>query len=283
MLTWADVFPKAIDSDLIVRTNAGGVLSLLSFATICYYVTSEIYRWSIVNPKFRMVVNDGRLPEKLPISLDIIVSNNCTDLHFEFTNLRRTLMLESENDTSFVQEEDSCHITSKLTAPNVPASLHIGLGESFPSVTGEHQHMWYLLYNRNVSHHINHVSFGDLHLPSPIEDTAFILEKAVPYQITYVCQLINVRRRSETGYQMSVSLLKTNLERIRSVGITGIVFEWNFSPIGLVWEDTREPIIRLITRIFAVLGCLLALANMVDRTVFGLQKCCKRSRAAMAC
>jgi hypothetical protein len=92
--------------------------------------------------------------------------------------------------------------------------------------------------------------------------------------ITYSLQLVTVREGPQVGYKIIASLIKTNLEKVRSKGITGIVFEWNFSPIGLEDSRTREPVIGLISRVLAILGCLLVFARLMDSFVFWIQDHC---------
>jgi hypothetical protein len=273
MLKSVDVFPKAVKSELVVHTNAGGLLSLISFAAVCYYIGSEVLNWSIARTRTQMVLNNGRLPPMLPIYLDILVANNCSDLHFEYTNVKRTLELDGDIVKTFVQENEFCHITANLRVHTVPASFHIGLGESFIGPAGDHQHLWYTLHDRNVSHYINRLSFGEFRIISPVDNSNYTIVKAVPYQVTYALQLITVHVGETIGYQATASLIRTNLEKIRSVGITGIVFEWSFSPIGLDCSFSREPVISLVSRILAVLGCLLVFVNMLDSLVFKLQQC----------
>jgi hypothetical protein len=268
-----DVFPKAVNSDLAVRTNAGGLLSLISFIVVCYCVVSELMQWSVIRPRTSMVLNNGRLPSVLPIALDILVTNNCSDLHLEYTNVKRTLELEGQIDRQFTQENEICHIIASFHVSNIPASFHIGLGESFFGNSGEHQHLWYTLENRNLSHQINRLSFGELEMSSHVDGFSLTLVKAIPYMITYSLQLVTVREGPKVGYQIIASLVKTNLEKMRSKGVTGIVFEWNFSPIGLEYSKEREPVIGLISRILAILGCLLMLARLLDSLVFRIQNC----------
>jgi hypothetical protein len=106
-----------------------------------------------------------------------------------------------------------------------------------------------------------------------VDGSSLTLVKAIPYMITYSLQLVTVREGPRVGYQIIASLIKTNLEKVRSQGITGIVFEWNFSPIGLEYSKSREPVIGLISRILAILGCLLMFVRMIDSLVFEMQRC----------
>ena len=64
--------------------------------------------------------------------------------------------------------------------------------------------------------------------------------------------------------------MKTNLDKIRTRGITAIIFEWNFSPIGFRRTKAHEPIINLISHLCAICGCFFVFVRFLDSFSFCL-------------
>lgn len=270
MLASLDVFPKAAETELTVRTNAGGFLSLASFAFLIIAIGSEIRQYADVRTATKMVLNEHPLPPLLPIAAEVEVANNCSFLHFDLTNVKRTFELEALVHKSFTQKGDKCVVRVNVSAPNVPASFHIGLGESFMK-NGEHDHMWITLENRNLSHTVNWIRFGDVEMVSPLDGTSLVFAKANPYMITYSLQLVPVTVGFGTGYRAIASVAKTNLEKMRTKGMPGIIFRWNFAPIGIDTATVSEPVIGVVCHVLAVVGCFFVFVRFIDSIVFMMQ------------
>ncbi|KAH0795301.1 endoplasmic reticulum-Golgi intermediate compartment protein 3-like [Histomonas meleagridis] len=215
-----------------------------------------------------MELDETPLPSRLPISIDIEVYNNCSNLHFEITSIKRTIYIDANINKTFIQEGEKCHILVDVDSPNVPASFHIGLGESYFTESGVHQHLWYTVDNRNLTHKINFVHFGHAQIESSLDGTTFLLQKQIPYMITYNVQLMRVTLDRNEGYQAIASVSKSNLEKIRSRGIPGIIFEWNFLPIGIQKKIHREPIMNSVSRLLAMFGCFFVFARAIDLLAF---------------
>lgn len=219
-----------------------------------------------------MVLNERPLPQSMPIKLDLVLFNNCSLVHIECTNLKRTFTIDSKIDETFEQVGQTCHVRAVLHVPTVPASFHIGIGDSYYGEDGQHQHLAYVLRDRNVSHLVNQITFGDVTgLESPMDNISVILTKPTAYMITYFVQLIPVRKRYRVGYQAVASLAKTNLEKIRTKGIAGIVFEWNFAPTALVVAKERKSVIELVCHVLAVFGYAFVFVRVADYIVGRLQ------------
>lgn len=272
MLKTFDIFPKAIDTDLSVRTNVGGILSLCSVVLLVCSITSEIRKFAVGTSHDQMVLYEKPLPSTLPIFLDIDVANNCSLLHADVTNVKRNMELDAVLMSDFQQEGSKCHIKLNITAPNIPGSFHIGLGDSYSNKNNEHSHLSLIIDNKNLSHKINKIQFGDLDLTSPMDGTSLTLRKPIGYMITYSIQLITVTQGSSVGYQAIATVSKTNLEKIRTRGITAVIFQWNFSPISVSSMGAmREPIIGLVCHLLAVIGCMFVFIRFFDNLVFMLQ------------
>jgi hypothetical protein len=251
-----DIFPKAVDSDLRVRTEFGGFLSLASVLFLLLCLVSEVHSYFHLTMATTLVLHERTLPATMQVRFDLLIFNNCSALHVEVTNVKRTVAIDSRIRKYFEQTGDGCEVRVIVRVPTVPASLHFGLGDSYYGDDGAHQHLSYVLHDRNVSHRIMHVHFGELpDLESPIAGSTVILKKPSPYMVTYFVQLIAMRRAGLVGYQTVASLATTNLETTRTKGIGGIVFEWDFAPIAIEVAAARPPLIELVCHMLALFGC----------------------------
>ena len=271
MIKNLDIFPKATDNELKVRTNAGGLLTIFSVAFLMFCIFSEIKEYLIVRESDKMILNDNPLPLQLPFSFEIEVYNNCSHLHFELTNAKRTMEIDSHlSKKEFKQIQEKCIVRIEGTTANVPASFHIGLGDSYESENGAHQHLSFILKDRNLSHKVSYLHFGDLNVTSPIDNITTIVTKDSSYMFTYAIQLVPVFYQHKTGYYAISSLSKTNLDKIRDKGISAIIFEWNFSPIGLQRSHYHEPMINLISHLLALCGIFFVFVRFIDTIIFNL-------------
>lgn len=270
-----DIFPKADETQDRVRTNVGGFLSFASIIFLIGSIVLEIYDWTQIRVQNSMVLNEQPLPPTIPIVIDMDIYNNCSDLHFEITNKRRTEELEhSISIKKFEQKSGFCKMHYAFTVPNVPGSFHVGLGMSYNDANDVHKHITELLDNKNLSHNLNYLIFGSINdIKSPLDNTSIILDKNVGYMITYELNLVPIFENTKsfvgTGYQISASLSKTNLEKIRTKGLAGIVFSWDFSAISFQKTANRTPIILLLSHILGVAGVFFVFVRFFDGILYG--------------
>jgi hypothetical protein len=269
-----DIFPKATDSELRVRTNTGGVLTLLAVVLFIFSVVGECILWQQRRSRdiVSLVLRKGSLPPFLPISISLTVYNACPSLHSEITNYKRSIEFDTEIVRNAVDRGESCDLDFRFTPPTVPASFHVGLGGSFVNPkTGEHSHMYLTLKSRNLSHVIKSMRFGDLDAPSPLDDSGLILPKRAAYMIIYTLTLIpQYARNGSVGYQLNPAVMKVNLEKIRTSGFPGIIFQWAFSPMAFEEGTHTEPGITLVSRILALASILFMFGRSLDGFVFAV-------------
>jgi hypothetical protein len=105
-----------------------------------------------------------------------------------------------------------------------------------------------------------------------MDNISLILPKPTADMIRYFAQLIPVRKGRRLGYQAVASQAKTNLEKMHTKGIAGIVFEWNFAPMALVFTGRRKPVIELVCHILAVFGCTFVFARFADYIIARIRR-----------
>ena len=268
MLKALDIFPKAINNDLKVKTKLGGLLSIFSLIFLVINIYYEISNFSSVQTKNSLSVTKIQLPKTFSFSAEFNVFNDCKNLHSDFTNQKRTFTIDTHSDTVMTPKNNICNIKVKGNIPTIPASFHIGLGSNYDR-NGTHGHFNMLLDNKNLSHQILKFDVGDFVLESAINQTELYFTKDKAYMIVYELQLVPVlSKTNKIGYQILADVTKRDISLQRSKGITGIIFDWNFSPLQLTEGIERKPIIYLISHVLGIFGSFFVFVRWIDSFVF---------------
>ena len=267
-----DIFPKSIDNELKIKTNFGGTFTLIIIIFLIINLMNEFKKYFKKENIINLNINQKKLPNFINYELEMFIFNECNNLHLEFTNQKRTFELEVNNSNEFKQIENFCLIKSKGKIPTVPGSFHIGLGETYFNEKEEHSHLFLTLKNKNLSHKINYLKFGEINSFNSIDNSNLNLLKNNIYMINYNIQLININNLNKIGFYLITTLSKTNLEKIRSKGLSGIIFEWNFSPLELNNLIIKIPFINLISNLLAIFGSFFILIKWFDIFLFKLIK-----------
>ena len=272
MLKALDIFPKAINNDLKVKTKLGGILSILSLLYLFINIYFEIRNFSFVQTKNILSVTKIQLPKTFDFAAEFNVFNDCKNLHTDFTNQKRTFAIDAHSDTVMTQNNNICNIKVTGKLPTIPASFHIGLGSNYDK-NGTHEHFNILIDNHNVSHQILKFDVGDFVLESAINQTSLYFQKDKNYMVVYELQFVPVVSRShKIGYQILADVTKRDISLQRAKGIAGIIFDWNFSPLQLSEGVERKPIIYLISHILALFGSFFVFVRWIDSFVFKIER-----------
>lgn len=273
MLKKLDIFPKAFNSELRVKTNVGGALTLISLIYLIYNTYIEIRNYSRISTKNVMSLSDISLPKRLPIDIDLYVWNDCCNLHLDFTNQKRTSELDVNiTKKDFIQIENFCYITASGTIPTVPGSFHIGFGKNVAvnesSGSQRHQHMFLTIKRTNLSHRIGHIWFGD-NIKTPLNRSAMTIYKENVYMLLYSLQLVPYTyKNGRHGFEVLADFTKVNMDKMRTKAVSGIVFEWDFSPLQLKPQREEVPVIYLISHILGIFGTFFVFVRWIDRIAF---------------
>ena len=272
MLKKFDIFPKAENNELSVKTKTGGLLSIISVVFLILFIFIDFKKFALNKTFLQMTVSQEPFPSTMRFHLDIYVYNNCSTLHVDFTNQKRTFMLLTDSEQNFKQEKDRCHLIIDAEPPTVPGSMHIGLGTNYFG-NDKHQHSYLTLENTNLSHIINNIQIGDFTSHSSLDSSSLILSKPYLYMINYDVQLVPVFSDHKCGFEVLADLAKTNLDRNRnSKGIPAIIFDWNFSPLQLEKTTEYGSFITFLSKILALFGAFFVFIRWYDRILYNISK-----------
>lgn len=272
MLKKLDIFPKTYNNELRVKTKLGGFLSVMSFVYLIINILAEIKHFGVERTMTKTIISNRPLPATIAIHMDIDVYNNCSDLHVDFTNQKRTFSLLADTEIKLSQGKDRCQIIIDSNAPNVPGSFHIGLGKNYIS-NEKHAHQYITISQTNLSHTIKSVKIGDFTMKSNLDGSSMILTKPHVYMINYEIQLVPIVSGSRVGYQVLADVAKTNLDNKRGnkKAISGIVFDWNFSPLQLTYVSCTKSVISLISHILGIFGTFFVFVRWIDQITYNIR------------
>lgn len=267
------MFPKAISNDDVIRTNSGGLLTIVSVLFLFYMLIYEIIRFKEIKIKEQIIISQNNTG-LLEFTGNLIVYNKCDNLYFTLTDKKRTTIVEPINLSISKVEKGpkKCNIKFSFFTPNVPGCFHVGLGDSYKS-NFDHRQIWYTISERNISHKIVSLNINGLPCNSSLDGYQILLNKKIPYMIVYNMQLIPHRYKGADGFKIISTLNKLNLEKAQSKGIPGIFFEWNFVPIGIETVEFHESLIDLIFHYLRIFGCFFILIRAIDIILFYIPPC----------
>ena len=272
MLKSLDVFPKAYNSELKVKTKLGGLLTIASLLFLLVNIYFEVKNFSCVQTKNILSVAKMPLPKTFAFSAEFNVFNDCNNLHTDVTNQKRTFTIDAQYESVLRPKDGMCNIKVTGRLPTIPGSFHIGLGENFEK-NGTHSHFDILLQNTNLSHQIKSFNVGDFVLESAINQTELIFNKDKRYMIIYQLQFVPVLSKTQKiGYQILADVTKRDISLQRSKGISGIIFDWDFSPLQLSEATERKPIIYLVSHILALFGSFFVFTRWIDAFAFRCER-----------
>jgi hypothetical protein len=208
----------------------------------------------------------------------------------EYRSLNDLIMLES---TSMPQSKTegirlgSCRLHGTITTNKVAGNFHITIGKHVqdPLQRSAHRHLGSMvpaeLYN--LSHRIDHFSFG-VHVPGALNplDATLQVTDVRNYMYQYFIQVV------PSEYVSFWSTVKTNqystTERQRpvttgkgGVGVPGIFFKYDISPMMVKITVARRPFWKFIVRLCGIIGGIFATSGMIH-TFIGLVSEYVRSR-----
>lgn len=188
---------------------------------------------------------------------------------------------EGQTNEAFKEElerGEGCQLFGYVDVNKVSGNIHFSPGKSYPRAPMHlHDLASFQAKEFNVSHRINALSFGDSYpgAVNPLDGVEnnvrtgggmfMYYTKVVP--TTYAYSRNN--RLSTNQYSVTqhyrVALPEENE---KTQGLPGVFIFFEFSPIRVVIEEKRKPLVYLVSQLCAILGGVLTVAGLVDRVVF---------------
>ena len=190
----------------------------------------------------------------------------------------------SENHLSKLQEEqhEGCRVTGTLEVSKVAGNFHFAPGKSFSQI-GLHLHDLIILSRTeyNMSHSINHVSFGHKY-PGRVNSLDGVQRicdvKSGMYQ--YFIKVVPTKYHYVNGTVITTNQFSST-EHFRKLeglqrGLPGVFFCYDLSPIMVTFQEKQSSFLHFLTGVCAIVGGVFTVTGLVDSTIYTGQKLAKK-------
>mmetsp|Transcript_18225 Transcript_18225/g.41186 ORF Transcript_18225/g.41186 Transcript_18225/m.41186 type:complete len:471 (-) Transcript_18225:142-1554(-) len=218
-------------------------------------------------PTVRLYKRDGSFePFQQKRNIDNLIS-------FVTSNIRNSHLMTVHHHSMFTE---GCQVQGTLHVPRVPGHFHLQ-AEAFgdvnvnPAIT-------------NVSHVVNHLSFGDrdakswaerqsipsdmVHHITPLDGKKFIVDRfhEAPQHYLKVVST-HVQGKSNVFYQMTHTDRVRKLRREGNAGAPQARFTYDFSPMSVVVKVKSKRWYEFLTSLFAILGGTYTIVELTSGAV----------------
>jgi len=186
---------------------------------------------------------------------------------------------DMERIRTMIHSGEGCRVSGFVKVNKVPGNVHLS--------TYSHSYLFGSLYqetrNLNITHTINHLSFGidtdisyikanlpDTGIISPLDGVSQVvatkkdgglIDSAIFEYYTKVVPTtyIPLKRPPMHVYQFTA-----NSNKIMNQQMPSLYFRYDFSPVTVQYKETREATSRFLVQICAVIGGIFTVAGIFD-------------------
>ncbi|XP_070209579.1 endoplasmic reticulum-Golgi intermediate compartment protein 3-like isoform X2 [Littorina saxatilis] len=174
------------------------------------------------------------------------------------------------------QKNEGCRAYGYLEVNKVAGNFHFAPGKSFQQ---HHVHVHDLQafggQKFNISHHINHLSFGTDY-PGIVNPLDAMHEPATQLQMMYqyfvkIVPTTYTNLNKETVYTNQFSVTKHSKNAAGSMGeggLPGVFFIYELSPMMVKYTETRRSFMHFLTGICAIIGGIFTVAGLIDSLIY---------------
>ena len=191
----------------------------------------------------------------------------------------------SDGLTSEIEEralKEGCQIYGYLEVNRVGGSFHIAPGKSF-IINHIHVHDVnpFASTDFNVTHQINHLSFGqkldldsvDAGALNPLDGVEGIAEKGAMMFQYYIKIVPTTYTQSDGSYFPSNQFSVTRHSKVVSVmagegGMPGVFFSYEMSPVMVKYSRKEKSLGHFLTGLCAIIGGVFTVAGILDKLIY---------------
>mmetsp|Transcript_47708 Transcript_47708/g.103792 ORF Transcript_47708/g.103792 Transcript_47708/m.103792 type:complete len:348 (-) Transcript_47708:152-1195(-) len=234
-------------------------------------------------------VHGNLFKERLTSKGDVIGREEMTTSHYgSSSSLTRHFSFGYDNVDvdrirKMVHSGEGCHIVGFVRVNKVPGNVHLS--------TYSHAYLFGSLYqetrNLNISHRINHFSFGadtdisyvkehfkDTGVVSPLDGLSQVMvhpptgasfaESAI---FEYYTKVVSTTYAPLGRPPLHVYQFRANTNRIENQQMPSLYFRYDFSPVTIKFRESKESFSHFIVQLCAVVGGIFTVAGLVDTLV----------------
>ena len=205
--------------------------------------------------------------------------NSCEEIVSAYQDKRWTITNLSTWDQCraegiILNGTERCRAYGSLRVSAIEGGFHLAPGINVQSNFGHMHDFSPLVDVLDLSHEIDHVTFGASFGPSPIDNTRVI--QRTPGQIHYRYNLKAVPTvvqensgKTTRGFQFTVNYAEIPVTSRGRFG-PGIFFVYNFAPVAVFRSPDRSSLAVFLARLVSIFGGSFMLARLIDSFGFRL-------------
>jgi len=305
-----DVYRK-LPQDLTEPTMSGALVSIISTVFMLILFITEFNEFLKVQTVSEMFIDINRGGDKLRVNIDLYFPNLICDLvsldaqdimgshHVNVAGndlFKRRIkdgksiqeIKHADGDTSFSMERakkaledgESCQVFGFFEVNKVPGNFHISshaYQNIIPAFMNQNK-----LTTIDLSHQINHISFGDdsdlkqikskfdKGVLNPLDGktrTKKETDKDVPLLTQYYINVVPTTYEDLSGKQYYVHQFTSNSNEARTNSFPALYFKYDLSPVTVRFSHKKESFFRFLVQICAIIGGIFTVAGIVDAVV----------------
>jgi hypothetical protein len=180
-----------------------------------------------------------------------------------------------------VQNSEGCRIQGDISVMRVPGNFHIS-SHAFSRILSQLAAEG--LYKFDVSHKINHISFGDkkdlqeikeefnVGVVSPLDGT-LINDHSEHKVIEYYIKVVPTTYVNLSGKSYHVHQFTSNQNTLtQQHQVPTVYFRYDISPILVKYTQTKQPLFHFFIQICAIVGGMFTVIGIVDNLVYKMFK-----------
>ncbi|KAK9686986.1 ER-derived vesicles protein erv46 [Basidiobolus ranarum] len=186
------------------------------------------------------------------------------------------------------QAHEGCNVHGYIQVNKVAGNFHITSGESFTS-GGMHVHNVHnvpYLEEFDFTHNIHHLSFGEevSSIVNPLDNA----DQAAPegsYQFQYFLKVVGTQFKYLSGkttftnqYSVTEHGRGTSRSALRggSGGLPGVFFNYEISPMLVVYTEFRQSFTHFLTNACTIVGGIFTVAGLIDAVIYRAERSLKK-------
>jgi len=305
-----DVYRK-LPQDLTEATMSGAIVSIASTVIMLILFITEFNEFLKVQTASEMFIDINRGGEKLLVNIDLVLPKMVCDMvsldaqdvmgshHVNVGGelYKRRITPEGkviqeyhqkDGDTHVdlarakkaFEDKEGCQIVGSFEVNKVPGNFHIS-SHAYMGALNQ-----YFAENKvntiDVSHKINHISFGDDNdlkqiknkfdkgVLNPLDGVekikAAALEKTgVMHQ--YYISVVPTTYEDLGGKKLYVHQFTANSNEIQTTMLPALYFRYDLSPVTVKYTHHKESFFRFLVQICAIIGGIFTVAGIIDALV----------------
>ena len=177
-------------------------------------------------------------------------------------------------DDYLVNNKEGCQVYGHAEVARVGGNFHIAPGKS---MTQDHRHIHEMSRRDagylNVSHSINHLSFGPV-IPGKknILDGSVEISDSPSMMYQYYIKIVATVFIKSDGTSVDTNQFAVTRHQKRSSdvdgGPPGVYFIYEFAPMMVKYTQRTKSFLHFLTSVFAIIGGIFTVAGIIDSMVY---------------